>query len=219
MIGRQLATASLFAVCITGYRLAEADYGPLPENTLFPGPWEQYIKAPKNKTHITPARIYRVRGNVSTSSFEDGKHEDGGGLMLGAGGTLSLEFDENIAGRYVMTAHCIGQGICILLTGPEYVSMSKLLMGSQSYNWPTPSQNGLPDRCQMLPRIDRSGIFPLPLPLATRRGRCALPPSSVVEPSSTSPSTCLINNQVKVPLRPQRWIDSGTCWTRLGNTF
>ena len=77
------------------------DYEHLPNATLFPGPWEDYIKAPANKSHIVPARIYGVRGNVSTSTIEAqvGDHNEGNAIMIGAGGTLSLEFAENIAGR------------------------------------------------------------------------------------------------------------------------
>ncbi len=48
-----------------------------------------------------PSRIYKVRGNVSTSTADrGGDSSEGTGLMIGAGGTLSLEFEENIAGRY-----------------------------------------------------------------------------------------------------------------------
>lgn len=80
------------------------DYESLPNETIFPGPWETYIKAPVNKSYITPARIWKTRGNVTDSGFfysgvDDGHHEPGKGILIGAGGVLTLEFDENIAGR------------------------------------------------------------------------------------------------------------------------
>ncbi len=99
MLCHAFAAALLSAASVAASQLPSLDYEHLPNTTLFPGPWEQYIKAPKDKGRISPARIYRIRGNVSTSTADDGDHELGSGLMLGAGGTLSLEFQENIAGR------------------------------------------------------------------------------------------------------------------------
>lgn len=102
MISRVLWTAALSSAWVAGNPGAAIDYEHLPNATLFPGPWEQYIRAPANKSYIIPTRIYKIRGNVSTSSIEGegGRHQEGDGLMIGAGGTLSLEFAENIAGRY-----------------------------------------------------------------------------------------------------------------------
>ncbi|KAB5563061.1 Six-hairpin glycosidase-like protein [Coniochaeta sp. 2T2.1] len=78
------------------------DFESLPNKTIWPGPWEKYIKAPKDKTRITPARIWKASGNVTTSGI-DAKtrigHEPGGGIAIGPGGVLTLEFEENIAGR------------------------------------------------------------------------------------------------------------------------
>lgn len=75
----------------------------LPDHTLFPGPWEQYIKAPANKTHITPRGIWAVEGNVTTSShggpLSVGDHVPGEGILIGTGGLVTFVFDENIAGR------------------------------------------------------------------------------------------------------------------------
>jgi hypothetical protein len=79
------------------------DYHHLPDKSVFPGPWDEYIKAPANKSFITPARIYKVDGNVSTSgsglNLEDGKHVSGSSILVGEGGQLTLEFAENVAGR------------------------------------------------------------------------------------------------------------------------
>jgi len=81
----------------------------LPDESVFPGPWEQYIKAPANKSFIEPARIWSVKGNVTSSAaagvaLREGGHVPGGGIMMGPGGRLTLEFAENVGGRYVLTS-------------------------------------------------------------------------------------------------------------------
>ena len=82
------------------------DYNHLPNETIFPGPWEEYIKAPANKSYIRPARIWKARGNVTDSGFEaslrSNDHRSGSSILIGVGGILTLEFDENIAGRCVV---------------------------------------------------------------------------------------------------------------------
>ncbi len=99
--------------------------GPGTENKLdpperleaaFPGPWDRYIKAPKDKQRVVPRRVWRVRGNVSSlglgDSFEDGETREmedgeawvqGKGILIGMGGQLTVEFDENIGGRCVLS--------------------------------------------------------------------------------------------------------------------
>ncbi|KAI0123035.1 Six-hairpin glycosidase-like protein [Xylariales sp. AK1849] len=79
------------------------DYHHLPNETVFPGPWDDYIKAPANKSFITPKSIYAVEGNVTTSNSElfnrDGNLPAGTSILIGEGGHLTVEFAENIAGR------------------------------------------------------------------------------------------------------------------------
>ncbi|KAL7625295.1 hypothetical protein AAE478_004511 [Parahypoxylon ruwenzoriense] len=79
------------------------DYHNLPVDPVFPGPWDKYIKAPANKSFITPTRFWKVEGNVTTLSIDSGPltygHYYGGGILIGEGGLLTLEFRENIAGR------------------------------------------------------------------------------------------------------------------------
>lgn len=86
------------------------DYNNLPNETIFPGPWEEYIKAPSNKSYIRPARIWKARGNVSDSGFEASlqaaDHDSGSSILIGMGGILTLEFDENIAGRCALPGFC-----------------------------------------------------------------------------------------------------------------
>ncbi|KAI0007719.1 Six-hairpin glycosidase-like protein [Xylariaceae sp. FL0662B] len=78
------------------------DYGNLPTEPVFPGPWDNYIKAPDNKSFITPARIWRVEGNVTTprdKSLTVGQGYGTSSVLIGEGGLLTVEFGENIAGR------------------------------------------------------------------------------------------------------------------------
>ncbi len=75
-------------------------YDDLPSKAIFPGPWDTYIQAPANKTHIHPNKIFSHEGDVSSpDDVLDGtgkKH----GLILGPGGTVTIEWEQNIAGRY-----------------------------------------------------------------------------------------------------------------------
>jgi hypothetical protein len=101
----------LLSVCLCLAASAQAlklssdgiDYHNLPGHAVFPGPWDEYIKAPTNKSFITPARIWKVEGNVTTSdrdpALKHGRHVRGSSILVGEGGQLSLEFAENIAGR------------------------------------------------------------------------------------------------------------------------
>ncbi|KAH6686172.1 Six-hairpin glycosidase-like protein [Plectosphaerella plurivora] len=83
-----------------------------PYETLFPGPWERFIKAPANKTHITPTGIWAVEGNVTTSAhggpLQVGEHVPGSSILIGPGGLLTLEFAENIAGRVCFDVESVG---------------------------------------------------------------------------------------------------------------
>jgi len=96
---------AVFPLAAVGLRdLPHIDFESLPNKTIWQGPWEKYIKAPKDKTKISPVRIWRARGNVTTAGVNAKTrigHEAGGGIAIGPGGVLTLEFAENIAGRLV----------------------------------------------------------------------------------------------------------------------
>ncbi|KAH6698745.1 alpha-L-rhamnosidase A [Verticillium dahliae] len=101
---RRLAAFILLLVSSVDVRAKNIDYAALPDETLFPGPWERYIKAPADKTRITPARILTTFGDVTTSSatpraVTPGDHVPGQGILIGPEGLLTLEFDENTGGR------------------------------------------------------------------------------------------------------------------------
>lgn len=94
-----------------------------PEESVFPGPWEENIKAPVNKTHIFPQKIFRWDGDVSEpDALLDGTklnrecslrpyefwlfyttrlEQDQAILTFKCyrGNSITVEFTDNIAGR------------------------------------------------------------------------------------------------------------------------
>ena len=77
------------------------DYEHLPHDTIFPGPWESYIKAPNNKSHIQPSKIFAREGSVSgaESVLLNGDKKDGAPWTIRPGGLITFEFEENISGK------------------------------------------------------------------------------------------------------------------------
>lgn len=79
------------------------DYHSLPLDTIFPGPWESNIRAPQNKSYITPVRIFNYEGATFGAErvLEDAEVVVDGGLTWGIapGGLVTFEFAENIGGR------------------------------------------------------------------------------------------------------------------------
>ena|ERR1700710_2307615 len=77
------------------------DYESLPLNTIFPGPWENYIRAPVNKSHIAPVKIFDLEGVVSGAEtvLQDADANGGIAWIIGPGGLITFEFAENIAGK------------------------------------------------------------------------------------------------------------------------
>lgn len=71
----------------------------LPPRTVFPGPWEEYIKAPANKSYIRPSRTWHVEGPVSGPSAVLDCSEGNQSTTIEPGGLVIFEFSENIAGR------------------------------------------------------------------------------------------------------------------------
>ncbi|KAG7127826.1 hypothetical protein HYQ45_012318 [Verticillium longisporum] len=152
---RRLAAFILFLVSSVDVRAKNIDYAALPDETLFPGPWERYIKAPADKTRITPARILTTFGNVTTSSatpraVTPGDHVPGQGILIGPEGLLTLEFDENTGGRVCFDVESVGDDPELYLSYSE----SPLLSGK------------LPDAT-----TDRShGDLPLQIEFGTQTG-------------------------------------------------
>ncbi|KAM7215829.1 Six-hairpin glycosidase-like protein [Rhypophila decipiens] len=115
------------------------------------GEWQKYIRAPEDKSHILPERIYKVRGNVSTSSsigsrsvlpgddFEEVTGQGrGDGILLGMGGSLTVAFKENIGGRICLDIDSIG-------TGSEKEGVVTVTLGYSESPWyagPVPDATG-----------------------------------------------------------------------------
>ncbi|KAK8100907.1 hypothetical protein PG999_011281 [Apiospora kogelbergensis] len=104
---RPLRSLLTLALAAHGLTLAVGpdgiDYHHLPREPVFPGPWDRFNKAPANKSYIAPARVWTVEGNVTTSSNAGHLSADGS-ILIGEGGHITLEFEENISGRYVHRA-------------------------------------------------------------------------------------------------------------------
>jgi hypothetical protein len=96
--------STLYAsLVIASPRYEGPDYHSLPSDTLFPGPWEDNIKAPVNKTHIVPVRIFNFEGATfgAENVLQDADVNAHGGLAWGIspGGLITFEFAENIGGK------------------------------------------------------------------------------------------------------------------------
>ncbi|KXH51899.1 hypothetical protein CSIM01_13676 [Colletotrichum simmondsii] len=109
------------------------DPNSLPDTPVFRGPWERYIKAPADKTYIVPHRIWDVEGNITTSGLEavevgvEAGRTFHHGITIGPGGMLTLEFEENIAGRVCFDVSSTGNDPEIYLAYSE----SSLYAGPQ----------------------------------------------------------------------------------------
>ncbi len=94
---------TFFSLVVASPKYEGPDYNSLPLDTLFPGPWESNIKAPVNKTYITPVRIFNFEGaTVGAESVLQGADANAnGGLTWGIspGGLITFEFAENIGGK------------------------------------------------------------------------------------------------------------------------
>lgn len=103
----KLATA-LLALCFSLASTQGVDYEHLPTDTVFPGPWEQNIKAPKDKTRILPAKVFFQESvknpeSVLENTQVNATAASNGRFNIGLGGTVIYEFAENIGGRYATT--------------------------------------------------------------------------------------------------------------------
>ena len=95
-----LSALFLSASVVNGAKYDGPDYESLPLDTIFPGPWESNIRAPFNKSYITPVRIFDFEGSVSGGEavLQDAETE-GISWVISPGGLITFEFEENIAGK------------------------------------------------------------------------------------------------------------------------
>jgi len=99
---------ALTALCVSFATAEEIkyngpDYESLPNETLFPGPWEANIRAPLNKSHIVPVKIFNHEGPVAggwsmlQNAGTRGATSDF--WYISRGGLITFEFAESIAGK------------------------------------------------------------------------------------------------------------------------
>lgn len=100
MLFHRLACLGL-CFALTAAAFPGPDYEALPLDTIFPGPWESNIRAPVNKSHITPVRIYNFEGAVNGAEavLQDAESSNGISWVISPGGLITFEFAENIGGR------------------------------------------------------------------------------------------------------------------------
>ncbi|KAL8949430.1 MAG: hypothetical protein Q9222_004453 [Ikaeria aurantiellina] len=90
-VTHQLFTSSYFGPGVS--------HSSLPQHAVFPGQWEEYIKAPANRSHIRPQKVWHVEGSVFHPQAVLDWQENNSSTIIGPGGLVILEFPENIAGR------------------------------------------------------------------------------------------------------------------------
>lgn len=136
------------------------DYEDLPLDTIFPGPWESNIRAPANKSHITPVKIFNSEGPVSgAEAVLQDADVSGISWVISTGGLITFEFQENIGGRYVR-AHCRGKKYANELAESVLKSMALKTIPTSSCHTPNPLSSL--DGNAMLRVIDRHEICHYP---------------------------------------------------------
>ncbi|KAI1635908.1 Six-hairpin glycosidase-like protein [Biscogniauxia mediterranea] len=139
------------------------DYHNLPNKAVFPGPWDDYIKAPANKSFITSAGVWKTEGNVTTSTriyrpSAAGVPIPSSRISIGEGGLVTVEFRENIAGRVCLeVASAAGEPVIKLA-----YSESSFFVGRRS------------DATN-----DNEWDLPLPLHVGNRTGPVCVPPEFI----------------------------------------
>jgi hypothetical protein len=99
-----IALGASICLCLPAAQALQGpDYAHLPLDTIFPGPWESNIRAPFNKSHITPVKIFKAEGAVSgfETVLQDADASiEGIHWRVRPGGLVTFEFAESISGRY-----------------------------------------------------------------------------------------------------------------------
>jgi hypothetical protein len=98
-LGLLLSVRLSTALVLDQLYLPGPSYEELPSKPVFPGPWDENIQAPANKTHIRPKRIWNQEGNVGEADVVVDGVSKNRSLTMSPGGLVTLEFAQNIAGR------------------------------------------------------------------------------------------------------------------------
>jgi hypothetical protein len=96
----QLLGVLSFSFAASASKYDGPDYESLPLDTIFPGPWESNIRAPFNKSHIAPVKIFNFEGAVSGAEavLRDASPSSIS-WVISPGGLITFEFEENISGK------------------------------------------------------------------------------------------------------------------------
>ncbi|OBT61351.1 hypothetical protein VE03_09326 [Pseudogymnoascus sp. 23342-1-I1] len=98
----------------------------LPGEAVFPGPWDEYIQAPADKTHIRPKRVHLTDGNVVNASAVLEGALGTQILTLGPGGNVIFDFQQNIGGRVCFQVASVVNNTFLALTyseSPRYATV------------------------------------------------------------------------------------------------
>jgi hypothetical protein len=109
---RVLAALLLLTESAQATKCDGPNYESLPLDTVFPGPWEENIRAPVNKSHILPVKIFNFEGAVAgvEAVLQDASTAGGISWVIGPGGLVTFEFAESISGRYDCFAQILLRG-------------------------------------------------------------------------------------------------------------
>lgn len=113
---RGIVILFLYLAAVNAKHPDSLDYESLPRDTIFPGPWEENIRAPVNKSHITPVKIFKFEGATDGAEtvLQDATVDSGLSWVISPGGLITFEFEENIAGKYVVL-HSGGREMLIVV--------------------------------------------------------------------------------------------------------
>jgi len=98
-----------FVVCPTIAKPSSSagpDYEHLPQDTVFPGPWEENIRSPANKSYIQAVEIFAHEGPVffPEAVLNHGTSTEHKRVWnISTGGLVTFQFEENTSGKYGQT--------------------------------------------------------------------------------------------------------------------
>ncbi|KAI5921402.1 Six-hairpin glycosidase-like protein [Camillea tinctor] len=153
----------IISVLVASALTSAIDYHDLPKTAVFPGPWDDYIKAPANKSFITPAGVWKTEGNVTTLTRDHrpsaaGVPNSSSSISIGDGGLVTVEFRENIAGRVCLeVASAVGDPTVKLAYSESSFFVGKRSDATNDHEWD----------------------LPLPLHVGNRTGPVCVPPKFI----------------------------------------
>ncbi|CZR65052.1 uncharacterized protein PAC_14952 [Phialocephala subalpina] len=117
----RLFGAFLYLAAVNAKGSDGVDYESLPRDTIFPGPWENNIRAPVNKSHIVPVKIFAFEGETEGAEavLVGANQQSGLTWTISPGGLITFEFGENIAGRVCFEVESVKHNPYLVLSYSE----------------------------------------------------------------------------------------------------